>query len=93
VSGEVRGARFLQENALAVATMAVAGFSIMYVADPGDLDDKKLRDEFLEHIRLLREQVPRDRAFLILETLNTLHPDAEQRQLLNDLVQEMRRKG
>lgn len=88
---EVRGVRFLQENALAVATLAVAGFSIMYVADPGELDDKKLRDEFLETVRELRAGVPRERAFLVLEALNELPGDEQTRALLKQLTNEMRR--
>lgn len=86
---EQRGVRFLQENALAVALLAVAGFSIMYLADPGDLDDPTKREEFLATIRELREGVPRERAFLVLEALNEMHPDREQ---LHALVEEMRRR-
>lgn len=87
----MHGVRFFQENALAVATLAVAGFSIMYLADPGDLDDKKLREEFLATVRELRENVPRDRAFLVLEALNELPAEEETRVMLKQLTDEMRR--
>jgi hypothetical protein len=93
LEAQVHGVRFLQENALALATMAVAGFSIMYLADPGDLDDKKLREEFLETVRELRACVPRDRAFLVLDALNELPGDAAATAMLKELTAEMRRKG
>lgn len=86
---EQHGVRFLQDNALAVAVLAIAGFSIMYLANPGDLDDPVKREEFLAVIRELREGVPRERAFLVLEALNEMHPDREQ---LHALVEEMRRR-
>src|SRR5256885_14511971 len=73
----VRAGRFLGKNAWALAHMAVAGFAVMWVADPGDLDDPQLRETFLENIRTLRDQVPKARALQILEALSELHPNAE----------------
>lgn len=87
---EQHGIRFLQENALALARLAVAGFAIMYLADPGDLDDPVKREEFLVTIRELREEVPHERAFLVLEALNQIHPDRAQ---LDALLEEIRGRG
>lgn len=87
---EIRGVRFLQDNALALALLAVAGFSLLYVT-ADELDDPVLRREFFQHIRELLNDVSRERAFLVLTALNELHPDPARRAMLDGLVKEMRR--
>lgn len=84
---EVQVVRFAQENVFVLARLAVAGFAVMYCNEDMERDPEIAR-EILATVRELRGQVPRDRAFLVLETLNDMHPETR---ALNQLVAEMRR--
>ena len=83
----VRGARFLQENAVALAQLAVAGFAVRYVGNDL-LASPASCQAFLRHLVELVRAVPTDRAFLVIDALNDLHPDSE---MLKAVTENMRR--
>lgn len=84
----IRGVRFLQDNALALARLAVVGFAVMEAADDA-LENPTLRREFFEVVRGLRKDVGRERALLVIEALNELHPEAAE---LRTLTEQIRRR-
>jgi hypothetical protein len=81
----VRGAHFLEEDALVLAQLAVAGFVLYELLD--DFEDPVVRAAFVQSMRQARARVSRDR---VLSALNELHPEGSERRVLDALLAKIR---